>query len=184
LLGASQNGTFLHDATARRARSRRGRADRVRCVAGRTARRDIRSVGRSLPALDHSGSHTHPAMPDPTTSARSPSVPATAAASTSSTAPGATTTAASGAGSAATACAAFATFLNRLITLGPHDVVQLIPDIAPIAKAAHSAAQASEAYRQLSDDTDDLAAYVGSSTFPTKGNILGAPIVAMQNDCS
>lgn len=81
-------------------------------------------------------------------------------------------------------CAIFDRFYSDLTRLGPHgSQASLIQDLGD---AHHGIIQAALATNdeQLLGHATDLAGYVGSSDFPTQGNILGAPIQAMQQDCS
>lgn len=79
-------------------------------------------------------------------------------------------------------CGAFRDFYASMSSAPPEgrqiELVRLAQRVegAAIARAQHIS-------RRVFNDANDLVAYVGASDFPTQGNLAGAPIQRMVDDC-
>lgn len=88
---------------------------------------------------------------------------------------------------AAGACDKFRTFYSDFTTRPPREQVQhLMNSAADVQAAAFQAYQLDNegpTYEKLQTDASDLLAYVSQPDFATQGNILGAPVQTMGDDC-
>jgi hypothetical protein len=73
-----------------------------------------------------------------------------------------------------TGCQAFDVFMSDLESQGPQAQAQLVAD----AQAVQSGASG-----RLLTDATDLAGFVGSSSWPSEGNVNSAPVQKVQADC-
>jgi len=87
----------------------------------------------------------------------------------------------SAAGWDARACQAFQAFYQDLLTDTPHALNVLMPAAQKVLRDVIEAAPSGS--RSLFNAANDLVAYVGSSSWPTQGNVDSAPVQRMVTEC-